>query len=186
MGSRVRAQGLLGLLQDFVNTAEFLEGRETFQRPSDVARWLVVHQVADDGLVVEDAGLRQALALREALRALLLANNGGSVEPAAIHALNQAASASGLRVQLSPQGRPEIRPTGGGVDQALGKLLAAAFTAMSDGSFARLKACLAPECRWAFFDRSPNGRSTWCEMETCGSRHKMRTYRQRKKQTGAQ
>jgi predicted RNA-binding Zn ribbon-like protein len=50
---------------------------------------------------------------------------------------------------------------------------------MLDGSFARLKACR--NCRWSFYDYSPNRSATWCSMQICGNRTKTRAYRRRKK-----
>ncbi|MDX3067990.1 CGNR zinc finger domain-containing protein, partial [Streptomyces sp. ND04-05B] len=41
----------------------------------------------------------------------------------------------------------------------------------------RLKGCGAPDCHWAYFDRSPAGRGRWCSMQVCGARAKMRRYR---------
>ena len=43
----------------------------------------------------------------------------------------------------------------------------------------RLKACAAPECRFVFYDHSRSRTGTWCDMNVCGARHKMREYRQR-------
>jgi predicted RNA-binding Zn ribbon-like protein len=43
----------------------------------------------------------------------------------------------------------------------------------------RLKSCAGIACGWVFLDTSRNGRRRWCEMEVCGSRAKMRRYRQR-------
>jgi len=45
----------------------------------------------------------------------------------------------------------------------------------------RLKVCRSDGCRWAFYDRSKNGRSCWCSMRVCGSREKARTYRARQR-----
>jgi predicted RNA-binding Zn ribbon-like protein len=33
-----------------------------------------------------------------------------------------------------------------------------------------------PGCGWLFLDRSRNGSRRWCDMQTCGSRDKMRRY----------
>ncbi|MFD9698271.1 CGNR zinc finger domain-containing protein [Lentzea sp. NPDC059081] len=40
--------------------------------------------------------------------------------------------------------------------------------------------CAAPDCRWAFYDVSRNGRGRWCAMEICGNRQKTRAYRERR------
>lgn len=43
----------------------------------------------------------------------------------------------------------------------------------------RLKTCAGIHCGWLFLDSTRNGRRRWCEMEVCGSRAKMRRYRDR-------
>jgi predicted RNA-binding Zn ribbon-like protein len=50
---------------------------------------------------------------------------------------------------------------------------------MSDGTWARVKACRAEDCRWAFYDFSRNRSGTWCDMAVCGNRAKVRAYRAR-------
>ncbi|WP_199844976.1 CGNR zinc finger domain-containing protein, partial [Streptomyces scabiei] len=49
--------------------------------------------------------------------------------------------------------------------------------ALTAGTWQRLKACEAPDCHWAYYDRSPAGRGRWCSMQVCGARAKMRRYR---------
>ncbi|HUY61935.1 MAG TPA: CGNR zinc finger domain-containing protein, partial [Candidatus Dormibacteraeota bacterium] len=49
----------------------------------------------------------------------------------------------------------------------------------ADGSWARLKACPAQRCHWAFFDASRNRSGTWCTMAVCGTRAKARSYQRR-------
>src|SRR4051794_16824477 len=115
--------------------------------------------------------------LREALRGLLLANNGGPEPPGARPVLELAAERAGLAVRLDPEGAA-LSPVTNGVDGALGRVVAAAVVAMWDGTWPRLKAC--PRCQWAFYDRSPNARATWCAMSICGQRVKARAYYRRK------
>lgn len=52
------------------------------------------------------------------------------------------------------------------------------------GDWQRIKLCAAPDCRWAFHDRSRSGRGRWCDMNVCGNRHKTRTYRERQQRAG--
>ena len=60
---------------------------------------------------------------------------------------------------------------------ALGRIVAAAFAAMDDDDWERLKLCSSPPCRWAYFDRSRNHSSRWCSMASCGNRAKARRFR---------
>ena len=65
-----------------------------------------------------------------------------------------------------------------GADAAMALVLVAAFEAMLDGSWPRLKACR--NCGWVFFDTSKNRSGSWCSMQICGNRTKTRAYRRRK------
>jgi predicted RNA-binding Zn ribbon-like protein len=112
-------------------------------------------------------------ALREALRALVLANNGSALDEAAVGTVNAAARRVSLRVDAA-----------GGLsvaagDDPLDRVVAIALGAMLDGSWERLKACR--NCRWCFWDRSPNRSATWCSMQLCGNRRKTRAYRSRRR-----
>ena len=52
--------------------------------------------------------------------------------------------------------------------------------ARADGTWDRLKVCLADDCQWAYYDRSRNRSSVWCDMRVCGNRAKVRSYRERR------
>jgi predicted RNA-binding Zn ribbon-like protein len=130
--------------------------------------------------------VRQAQAVREALRKLLLANNGDPLDPAAVETLNAAAKGAELQVRMAPDGRAELTPVRTGIDAAIGRLLAIVHTAMADGTWSRLKACaLHDSCEWAFYDWSKNRSGTWCDMKVCGNRAKARAFRERHKTAGA-
>ena len=115
---------------------------------------------------------RRARALREALRALVRANNGVPLDDAAVATVNAAARRLSMRVDAA--GAVSVTTDG----DALDRVVAIAFGAMIDGSWGRLKACR--NCRWSFYDKSPNRSGTWCSMQLCGNRRKTRAYRSRK------
>jgi predicted RNA-binding Zn ribbon-like protein len=46
---------------------------------------------------------------------------------------------------------------------------------------AHLRECADDTCAWLFVDRTKNHSRRWCDMSTCGSRNKMRDYRERRK-----
>jgi predicted RNA-binding Zn ribbon-like protein len=114
----------------------------------------------------------RAVALRESLRALVLANNGIRLDEAAVTALNE--SAKRISPQVDEHGRLSLVADG----DALDEVVAVALRAMLDGSWGRLKACR--NCRWSFYDASPNRSATWCSMQLCGNRAKTRAYRRRR------
>jgi predicted RNA-binding Zn ribbon-like protein len=127
--------------------------------------------LAERGIAESEFG--RARELREALRALVLGNNGLPADPAAREVLNRAAARLSLRVEESG----EVRVASGG--DAIDAVAAVALGAMLDGEWRRLKACR--NCSWSFYDYSPNRSATWCSMQLCGNRTKTRAYRSRRK-----
>jgi len=118
------------------------------------------------------AEVERARELREALRALALANNVSALDPAAVAVVNRAAGR--LSLELSVDGRLGVHADGDELD----RIVAVALAAMLDGSWERLKACR--NCHWSFYDYSPNRSATWCSMQLCGNRKKTQAYRRRK------
>jgi predicted RNA-binding Zn ribbon-like protein len=141
--------------------------------------WLTGHGLpgGDTSLVPED--LKKAREVREALRALALANNGAPLDTAATKTLDQIAADSRLSVRFGQDGTSHLEPDGGGLAAALAHILANVHTAMVDGTWPRLKACHNDACRWIFYDHSKNRSGTWCSMSDCGDKLKARAYRQR-------
>ena len=159
-----------------MNTVDREHGPDLLDDEAGLREWLAVREIAIENVSVND--LVNVRNLREALRGLLLANNGGPEPPGARPVLEHAAERARLTVRLDPEGAA-LAPVTNGVDGALGRVVAAAAVAMWDGTWPRLKAC--PRCQWAFYDRSPNARATWCAMSICGQRVKARTYYRRKR-----
>ena len=125
------------------------------------------------------ADLRNAVDLREALRAHLLSHHGEALDPAAIETLDAASLRARLTVRFTGPDRTGLEPAAGGVDGALGRLLRIVGAAIDDGTWQRMKVCPAETCRWAFYDTSRNRSAVWCDMRVCGNRAKVRGYRER-------
>jgi predicted RNA-binding Zn ribbon-like protein len=68
-----------------------------------------------------------------------------------------------------------------GADRMMGKIVRSAIEVLTSGDIRRVKECAAHDCGWLFIDNSRSRNRLWCEMKTCGSRHKARAYYQRKK-----
>ena len=179
-GGREPAPGSLRIVQAFVNTVDREHGPDLFEDGAGFAEWLDRNLLPSGGA---DTGVTAAREVREALRILLLANNGEPDDPRARAALDAAAARARLAATFPPDGAALV-PQAGGVDAALGRVLAAAFAAMLDGSWARLKACPAELCGWAFYDRSTNASATWCSMSVCGGRAKAGAYYRRRRAAG--
>ena len=177
---RIPAPEPLRLVQEFVNTLDAEEGRDLLADRDGFSAWLQEHGLAAAGTAPGDRDIAAARELREALRALLRVNAGADPDPEAAAVVNRMSSRAPIRVELGADGAATLQ--GGGLAAAV---LAAAGSAMLDGSWVRLKACLDPGCGWAFYDRSRNRSGQWCDA-TCGSRHKVRAYRARQRHTPTQ
>jgi predicted RNA-binding Zn ribbon-like protein len=181
---RAPAPGSLRLVQEFVNTLDVEDGRDLLADRFGLQKWLQEQGLATSGSRPSALDVATAAELREALRALLRVNSGGAPAPEAAALVNRLSARAPVRVELGADGGATLRGAGGtGVDAGLAAVLAAAGTAMLDGGWARLKACVDPDCGWAFYDRSRNRSGQWCDMAVCGSRHKVRAYRSRQRHT---
>lgn len=173
----------LQLLQDFVNTNDIESERDAIGTPQLLARWLTDRGLAHGG-PIDDSDWRQALEIREGLRALGLANTGDPLDEARLGALNVAAAAYPVLVSVDADDW-SLRPAEMGVSGFLGGILSTLVRAMADGSWSRIKSCRNDECQWLFFDQSRNRSGTWCTMKICGSRMKSRAYRSRRRAVSA-
>jgi len=173
------APGELALVQAFVNTADVESGSDDLPDPPSLGVWLGEHGLLAEGEPVTEGDLGRALVLREALRGLALANNGDGPAGEPARELNRVSSEVRLSVSVDEGGRGALRPAQGGVDGALGRLLATVYTAMAEGTWERFKACARHTCRWAFYDKSKNRCGNWCSMDVCGNREKAKAYRRR-------
>ena len=179
------APGTLETVRAFVNTLDIDDGIERLTGPAELARWLGEHGLADRGakdLRATAADVRRAIELREALRAHLLAHHDQPLDPQAAATLDEAARRARLTVRFPGRDETALEPDAGGVDGALGRLLAIVARAIEDGTWQRLKVCPADTCQWAFYDASRNRSAVWCDMRVCGNRAKVRGYRERRSQ----
>jgi len=161
----------LRLVQLFVNTIDREHMREWLPTPAELAAWYREHGLEPGRPRAAD--LEQAVALREAFRALLRANNRGPAAAGAYEVVNEVA-----RDHVTAEVRDgKVALVG---RRALGQITAVALGAMLDGSWPRLKVCR--NCEWSFYDYSKNRAASWCSMQLCGNRLKTRAYRRRRAQ----
>jgi predicted RNA-binding Zn ribbon-like protein len=185
-GGRDAAPGTLALVQAFVNTREAERGWEALPDPESLRRWFVDRDLLAGSGPLSEVDVRRAHETREALRALLAANNGGGEAGTRVaETLNEAAERAGLGLRFGRDGDVFLVSTARGADGALGQVLAAVHAGMEEGTWERLKVCRNPGCAWAFYDRSKNRSGAWCSMGVCGNRYKTRAYRRRKTSRGA-
>ncbi|MGB3682350.1 MAG: CGNR zinc finger domain-containing protein [Rubrobacteraceae bacterium] len=178
--STKQAPGSLDLVRRFVNTRNRMRGYDLLGNAEEAGRWLFEAGYQADMAVGEEE-LKRLHALRESLRAILTIHTLGTSEQLRSDAaqLDELCASVTLRPGFDLEGRPRLVAVSGGSEQSVEDLLAAAIWAQHTGIWKRLKACANEDCRWIFYDHSKNRSGNWCVMEICGSRAKMRTYRQR-------
>jgi predicted RNA-binding Zn ribbon-like protein len=182
-GGRPKAPGRLALLQRFINSSnhDFPPEWDRIGTGTKARAWLRRKGLVAPGIRVSDADAARLRELREAIRALVVANRGGRPPDAALEIIR--AAGAELRVAIDDAGRTVLEPLPGGVDGAVATLLAILHEAQLSGDWSRMKACR--KCEYAFFDRSKNRSAAWCDMAICGNRTKNRTYyRRRRTATG--
>jgi len=169
----------LDLVRDYVNTLDFETGIDRISSPDELAMWFSEQGLVDDLVEPTDQEHADALAVREAIRDLLLANNGVAVDAdAASKTLEAAGREARLGVRFE-NGRPLLAPEGDGAQAALGRVVATVAELAPTDEWKRLKTCRDEHCRVAFHDKSRNRSRAWCSMEVCGNREKARSFRAR-------
>jgi predicted RNA-binding Zn ribbon-like protein len=177
------APGDLELVRDFVNTLDILPGTDEIGDPASLASWLAEHRLVPTRPTLTEEDLGRARSLREALRALLLANAGFPLAPECAEAFEGLVGSARFRVRADEAGRLELLPTdAGGLDHAIGGLASIVLAAQQGGSWPCLKVCA--ECHWALYDRTKNHSAAWCGPQ-CGSRVRVRRHRRRRREESA-
>jgi predicted RNA-binding Zn ribbon-like protein len=165
---------------DFVNTLDLETGIDEITTGSELAAWLSARDLLEDpGVSIREPQRKQAIELREALRTLMAAHNGGDADPRAASELEQVSHLGQLSVRFSADGSSHLAPGATGLPGALATLVIPVIESSADGSWERVKACRADDCLWAFYDHSRNRSGVWCNMAACGNRAKVRAYRRR-------
>jgi predicted RNA-binding Zn ribbon-like protein len=167
------------LLVAFVNTRDVETGSDALADPEGLREW-VSERTGEHLPQLNDADAVRVRSLRESLRAMLRANNGGAGGEAALQPLREAAERSRFRISASPAGQLELAPARADLSGFEARILLAIEHLQCHDAWRRLKACPDDGCEWAFFDTTRNRSRTWCSMEVCGNRDKTRRYRQRK------
>jgi predicted RNA-binding Zn ribbon-like protein len=184
-GGRPKAPGRLELLQRFINSYNHDLPREwdRIGTAEKAQAWLRQKRLVAPGDRISAADVARLLELREAIRALAIANHGGQPGAAAANIIRRASATAQLSVAIDDTGGTALEPARPGVDGAVAALLGILHEAQLTGHWPRLKGCR--QCGYAFFDRSKNRSAAWCAMSICGNRTKNRAYyRRRRPATG--
>jgi predicted RNA-binding Zn ribbon-like protein len=169
----------IDLVRDYVNTFDFETGIDAIATPDELAMWFSEQGLVDDLVEPSDEELADAVAVREAIRDLLLTHNGVEADSeAASKTLEEAGRKAHLGVRFE-DGRPLLAPEDDGARGALGRIVATVAELAPTDEWKRLKTCRDETCRVVFYDKSRNRSRAWCSMEVCGNREKARSFRQR-------
>jgi predicted RNA-binding Zn ribbon-like protein len=153
---------------------------ERLRGPSDLDRWLEAAGLPVPQLATP-RDLEDARRLRETVnritRAALVKATPTEQDLAA---LNESAR----RPALTPQADPTLQPRWTAthpVQAALALIAREAVELLTSPDRNLIRECAAaPDCSLLYLDRSRAQRRRWCQMEVCGSRAKMTTYRRRR------
>jgi predicted RNA-binding Zn ribbon-like protein len=180
-GGRPKAPGRLELLQRFINSYnhDFPREWDRIGTREKAEAWLRQKRLLAPGDALSDADVARLRELREAIRALAIANHRGQPESAATETIRRVTREAQLSVAIDDKGRTALTPASRGVDAAVATLLAILHEAQLTGHWSRLKGCR--QCGYAFFDRSKNRSAAWCAMSICGNRTKNRAYYRRRR-----
>jgi predicted RNA-binding Zn ribbon-like protein len=169
------------LVQGFVNTHDFETDTDLLDDPGTARKWLVGAGLLERDSDLASGDLELTRAVREGIRSMLMADGGRKVPAAELAPLRVVAGAGRPRLSLDDDGALTLESPGRrNVQDALFELLLIVRAAQEDGTWARLKVCGNPECRWAYYDRSRNQHGNWCDMAVCGNRLKNRQLRARR------
>jgi predicted RNA-binding Zn ribbon-like protein len=128
---------------------------------------------------------QRALAIREILFRIFSAEAAcREVSEADVETLNAVVRRSNARSFVTPGGRKgawQWLEKSSDANRLIGKIVRSAVEVLTSANIQRVKKCAADNCGWLFIDGSRSRNRRWCEMKTCGSRHKAKTYYQRKK-----
>jgi predicted RNA-binding Zn ribbon-like protein len=153
---------------------------ERLRQPSDLDRWLDAA-----GLPVPERAsprdLEEARRLRETVNSVTRAGLAGATPAQAdLSALN----AWARRPPLTPQANPALQRrwiAEHTVQAALALIARETIELLTSPDRSLIRECAAaPDCSLLYLDRSRARRRRWCQMEVCGSRAKMTSYRRRR------
>jgi predicted RNA-binding Zn ribbon-like protein len=166
------------LVQAFVNTRDYEEDRDLLADRDEARTWLTSAGLLPDGFELSAAELESVRRVRDGIRSLV--EGGDHLAP-----LRELAETHQARLVVQKDGALTLEASRReDLGDGMFELLLIIRGAQEDGTWARLRACANPTCRWVFYDRSRNRQGQWCEMAVCGNRLKNRSLRERARRAG--
>src|SRR3989442_8968418 len=114
MSERETAGGEIGLIQAFVNTVDLDPGVEELKDPNKLQAWLVANKLMPGHHPVDDSDLKNALAVREAMRGVIGGDIARPIYPGDLATLHFPATGIRLRVGFGPDGWAHPGPEASG------------------------------------------------------------------------
>jgi predicted RNA-binding Zn ribbon-like protein len=151
---------------------------EHLTAPRDLADWAVQASIVERPPSVDDAGLRRAKDLREAMFRLVQALIDGTGAATADRELVNAAAAGPLpTLRLDANGLHRT----GDIESVVAVLARDCLELHDSDDRHALRWCADEHCTRPFVDRSRGSRRRWCGMRGCGDRAKAAAYRRRRR-----
>jgi predicted RNA-binding Zn ribbon-like protein len=127
------------------------------------------------------AALGRAKALREALYRIIAARH--PVAAADLDLLQrELCAAQAMRVLVQKAGGFSWRWCADDPDTIAHRIASTAVELLTSPVLPRVHVCADEHCAWLFLDSSRSGRRLWCSEETCGTRNRVRRWRNRQQQ----
>jgi predicted RNA-binding Zn ribbon-like protein len=145
---------------------------ERIPTPQRLVDWLTVN-----GLAVESCTPTQLELARELREAIHAAATSAAIEdnlPAsAVQVINDCSTEGRAAAILTPESTRRWQLSSAScVEDALSVIAADAISIIAGERDGKLALCASLTCRAAFFDTSQSRSRKWCDMNTCGNRHK--------------
>ncbi len=155
------------------------EPLERLDTPKRLSHWLLEAQVLSAAAPVTAKGLRDAIALREAIAHIARSCVDEEKPPErAVAIVNRFAAPPPVSLKLTAGGtvkRSGTPPLGA----ALSTIARDAIELFAGERRTLIRACAMDDCGGFYIDDSRGKRRRWCSMERCGNRAKAETYRER-------
>lgn len=166
------------LIVNFVNTLDVSTGDDQLTDVAGYASWLREAGFVNRDVVATERDLRTAVALREHLRATLLAHHDEADDGEALAGISAITlrHPMGLRFDDGTAQLVSDRP---GIGVLVAAVADAIVTLQHERQWFRVRICPSSDCLEAFHDQSRGGTRRWCSMGVCGNRSKVGAYRQR-------
>jgi len=127
---------------------------------------------------------RRAVALRERIFRIFSATAATSNPPLkdmlALNAVFRAANARAVVLPLGEGFRWVWQDKKNMTDGLLWEIIRSAMLLLTSDDTKLVRQCAGDDCDWLFIDNSRSSNRRWCEMKTCGNRHKAREFYRRK------